>query len=82
MDIEVLNKKEGVLEFKLKTEDHTMANLIRELSWKFKGEAAYKVPHPLVGQPVVKIVAEDPKAVLSKVSKEIVKLSEEAEKAF
>ena len=82
MEIEKINKKQNVWEFKLKSEDHTLANLIKEISWKFRGEAAYRVSHPLIDSPVVRVVADDPKVVLTKVSKEIIKLSNEVEKTF
>ena len=82
MEIEKLVKKQNVWEFGLKSEGHSLANLVRELSWKFRGEAAYQVDHPLTGHPVVRVVADNPKIVLTKVSSEIVKLSRKVEKAF
>ena len=82
MEIEKLIKKQNVWEFKLKSEDHSLANLIKEISWKFRGEAAYRIDHPLIDFPVVRVIADDPKVVLTKVSKEIVKLANEVEKAF
>jgi len=82
MEIEKLSKKQNVWEFKLKSEDHTLANLIKELSWKFRGEATYRINHTLTDFPDVRVVADDPKVVLTKVSKEIVKLASEVEKVF
>ncbi len=82
MKIKRLSKKKESWEFRLSSEDHTLANLIRELSWKNKGEAVYRVEHPLLGGPVVKVSASNPQAVLRKVAKEIVRLSEAVEKAF
>jgi len=82
MDIKKLSKRQGLLEFQLLSEGHTMANLIRELSWNHGAETVYQEGHPLLGQPVVKVSAPNPQAVLTKVSKEIVKLSADVEKAF
>ena len=82
MDIKRLSKRQGLWEFQLLSEGHTMANLIRELSWKYKAETVYQEGHPLLGQPVVKVNAPNPQTVLTKVSKEIVKLASDVEKAF
>jgi len=82
MKIKILSKKKNSWEFQLLSEDHTLANLIREFSWRHKGEAAYNVKHSLLGEPIVRVSASDPKAVLKAVSKDIVKLSSDVEKAF
>lgn len=82
MKIKSLSKKKDVWEFQLVSEDHTLANLIKELSWRHKGEATYKVEHSLLGKPIVRVKASNPKTVLNAVSKDIVKLSSDVEKAF
>ncbi|MBR9689367.1 MAG: hypothetical protein GOV01_00520 [Candidatus Altiarchaeota archaeon] len=82
MDIKRVSKATGMLEFQLIGEDHTLANLIRELSWSNGAEATYKINHPLLGNPIVKIISKNPKTALQKVSKNIVKLSKDVEKAF
>ena len=82
MDIKRLSKKDGVWEFQLISEDHTMANLVKELAWSHSAEAAYRVDHPLIGQPTVKVVAKNPKTALDKVAKDIVKLSKSIQSAL
>lgn len=82
MDIRKISKRKGALEFQLLNESHGMANLIRELSWRHNAEAVYREGHPLLGQPVIRINAPNPKTVLTKVSKDIVKLATDVEKAF
>jgi len=82
MKIKRLTKKKGMWEFQLISEDHTLANLVRGLSWRHGGEAAYKVEHPLLGEPIVRVSAVDPKTVLKAVAKDMVKLSSEVEEAF
>ena len=80
MEIEVIEKSDNRLVIELKDEDHTLANMIRELAWKFGGEAAYRVDHPLISNPKVKIVGEKPVEVLRKVGEEIEKLAKEFKK--
>ena len=82
MQIRKLSKKANLWEFQLVSEDHTLANMIKELSWRHKGEAAYKVEHSLLGEPIVRVSASNPKTVLKAVAKDIVKFSTEVEKAF
>ncbi|MBR9680567.1 MAG: hypothetical protein GOU98_01960 [Candidatus Altiarchaeota archaeon] len=82
MEIKKLSKKDGVWEFQLVSEDHTLANLVKELSWLHKAEAGYRVDHPLIGKPTVKVVAKNPKASLDKVAKDIVKLSKSVQNAL
>jgi DNA-directed RNA polymerase subunit L len=82
MEVKMLSKKDHEWVVELTSEDHTLANLIRELSWENGGEAAYKLKHPLLGQPQIKLVAKDPKKVLEKTTKQIIKLSKDFEKAF
>ena len=82
MDIKITSRGKNRLEFTLLDQDHTLANLIRELSWKSGGEAFYEVEHPLTGRPRVTVLAEDPKAVLKKVAGTITTLSSRVEKAF
>jgi DNA-directed RNA polymerase subunit L len=82
MRIKSLSKKKDSWDFKLVSEDHTLANLIKELSWRHKGEAAYKVEHSLLGEPIIRVSASNPKTVLKAVAKDIVKISSDVEKAF
>ena len=82
MNIKVMSRGKNKLEIALLDQDHTLANLVRELSWKRGGEAAYEVEHPLTGKPVVKIFADDPKKVLAAAAKDISSLASKVEKAF
>lgn len=82
MDIRLLDKKKDSWELELKSEDHTLANLLREISWQFGGESAYKLKHPLLGMPRLKVLSKSPKKTLTEASKEIVKLGEQMEKEF
>jgi len=82
MDIKMLSKKDKEWVVELTSEDHTLANLLRELSWENGGEAAYRLEHPLVGKPRMKVVARNPKKVLEKTTKQIIRMSKTFEKAF
>ncbi|HDR53462.1 MAG TPA: hypothetical protein ENN60_02195 [archaeon] len=82
MDIKLLNKAPNQWEVELTSEDHTLANLLRELSWQFGGEAAYKLEHPLLGRPRLKVAARNPKKVLTEASAELVNLGRDFEKTF
>jgi DNA-directed RNA polymerase subunit L len=82
MRIRILAKRKNDWEFQLRSEDHTFANLVRELCWENGGEATYKVEHSLLGEPVVRVISPNPGKVLRKVAKDVVKLSEGVEKAF
>lgn len=79
----VLKKKaENRIELVLRGEDHTMANLIVKLAIRkpHVTYAAYRIDHPLVGEPIVIIATDgkrDPLDVLSEVMMDIVKLSDE-----
>ena len=82
MDIKMLSKKDNEWVIELTSEDHTLTNLLRELSWENGGEAAYKLNHPLLGVPQMKVVAKSPKKVLEKTTSQIIKMSKEFGKAF
>ncbi|MBR9681552.1 MAG: DNA-directed RNA polymerase subunit L [Candidatus Altiarchaeota archaeon] len=82
MEVKMLSKKDNEWVVELTSEDHTMANLLRELSWENGGEAAYKLEHPLLGKPQLKVMAKSPKKVLEASSKQMIKMSNDFEKAF
>jgi len=82
MEVKMVKREDRRWEFILESEDHTFANLLRELCWNFGGEAAYRVEHPLLARPKVKVVAEKPQELLLKVTGEIKKLAQGVEKAF
>ena len=84
----VLKKKaSNRIELILRGEDHTMANLIVKLAIRkpHVTYAAYRIDHPLVGEPIVIIATDgkrDPLDVLKEVMMDIVKLSDEFLKKF
>ncbi|MBR9680195.1 MAG: DNA-directed RNA polymerase subunit L [Candidatus Altiarchaeota archaeon] len=82
MDIRFISKGKDRWEIELTSEDHTLTNLVRELVWEHKGEAAYKIEHPLVGRPSLFVTGKNPKKLLEASADQIVKMSEQVEKAF
>ena len=82
MDIRFAAKSADKWEIELASEDHTLVNLLRELVWENKGEAAYRTEHPLIGKPTLVVMAKDPKKVLEKSADAITKLCKQVEKAF
>lgn len=53
MELEILEETKNKLHFKVKGEDHTLLNLLKEELWHDKNVkvSAYKMDHPLVGIP-------------------------------
>jgi len=85
--IEIVKASRNRLEFKLRGEDHTMANLIVKLAIKkpHVTYAAYKVEHPLIGGLTVVLATDGtitPIEVLRDVLNDIIRLSEEFRKAL
>jgi DNA-directed RNA polymerase subunit L len=68
MPVEVLAKGEGKLELMLRGEDIGFANLVVHelLKSKAVGFASAIYDHPMTGNPVIKILAKDPKKELEK----------------
>ncbi|HEV8289561.1 MAG TPA: RpoL/Rpb11 RNA polymerase subunit family protein [Candidatus Norongarragalinales archaeon] len=66
--MEILNKEEGVFEFKLPGEDIGFANMIVEklLQDKAVTFASASYDHPLTANPVIKIKGKEPKKSLEK----------------
>ncbi len=61
MEVKILKENENELEIELIGEDHTFCNLLKEkLSSKKNVLAAYRIEHPLVGNPkfYIKLVGE------------------------
>ncbi|MFT4304122.1 MAG: RpoL/Rpb11 RNA polymerase subunit family protein [Candidatus Woesearchaeota archaeon] len=53
MEIEILEESKNKIHFKIKGEDHTILNLLKEELWNDKNVkiAAYRMDHPLIGIP-------------------------------
>ncbi len=75
MEIEVVNDKKGIFEFRILDKDPGLAELIVERLNEDKDVsfAAYKWEHPLAGYPLIVVKSKDPKASLKKAIKSIVK---------
>jgi DNA-directed RNA polymerase subunit L len=78
MDIEILEETKNKLHFKIKGEDHTILNLLKEELWKDKNvkTAAYRMDHPLIGIPemIVEVTqGNDPKKAIKDAVKRIEK---------
>ncbi len=85
--IEIVKATKNRIEFKLKGEDHTMANLLVKLAIKkpHVTYAAYRVEHPLVGDLIVVLATDGtvtPVEVLKEVLHDVIRLSEEFRKAL
>ena len=66
MELKFTSKGKDRWEIELTSEDHSMANLVRELVWENKGEAAYRMEHPLVGRPNLLVTGSNPKKATMK----------------
>ena len=70
MEIEILEETKNKINFKVKGEDHTVLNLLKEELWNDKNVkiASYKMEHPLVGIPEMTVEVapgSDPKKAIS-----------------
>jgi DNA-directed RNA polymerase subunit L len=86
MDIEILEDTKTKLTFKIKGEDHTILNLLKEELWLDKAvkTAAYKLDHPLIGVPQMTVEVtsgNEPRKVINdavkRLEKKLDKLKEE-----
>jgi len=78
MEIEILEETKNKIHFKVKEEDHTVLNLLKEELWKDKNVkiAAYRMDHPLIGVPEMTVeVAQgsDPKKAIKDAVKRLEK---------
>jgi DNA-directed RNA polymerase subunit L len=60
MDVQIIEKSDEKLVFKLEGEDHTLANFIVGYLKRIDGvkRAYYDIPHPLTGVPQVTILTD------------------------
>ncbi|MEB3757695.1 MAG: DNA-directed RNA polymerase subunit L [Desulfurococcales archaeon] len=91
MDVQVVEKSDTKLVFKLEGEDHTIANLIVGYLKRINGikRAFYDIPHPLTGAPVITILTDgsiSPVEALSNalnsISKDLAAFREKYEKSL
>jgi DNA-directed RNA polymerase subunit L len=75
MEITILNEDKENLEIEIEGEDHTLCNALRSELWNQEVDvAAYKIEHPLVGEPVLFVSGKSPRAKLIKASDSLKKL--------
>jgi len=75
MEITVLNEDKEKIEIEIEGEDHTLCNALRTELWNQDVDmAAYKIEHPLVGEPVLFVSGKNPKGKLIKASSSLKKL--------
>ena len=81
MEFEVLNETKTKLVFKLKGENHTFCNLLKDELYQTKGVeiVTYKIDHPLIGVPefLIETKGTEPRKVLKEALKNIKKKVEE-----
>ena len=58
--LKIVKREGNVLVAELEGEDHTLANLLAKYLIRVDGVkyASYHIPHPLVGQPVLRVVTD------------------------
>ncbi|MBI4214373.1 DNA-directed RNA polymerase subunit L [archaeon] len=80
MELEILRDEKNELEFRIKKEDHTLANLLYHqlLENKEVEVAQYDIPHPQVGAPTFFIRMKKGSAV-SAVERALKEIQEQAE---
>ena len=73
MQIEIITDKKNELEIELKGESHTICNPLRKILMEDDDVkyAVYSIDHPIVGEPILKIKAKDPKKSLKKAAKKL-----------
>lgn len=80
MEIKVIEKSKNKLVFEIPAADHTLCNTIVKKLWENKATktAGYRVDHPLVGKPVIRLETsgDDPKKVLDAAVKALKKDNE------
>lgn len=83
MKIKKLRSKEDLLELEIEGEEHALPNLLREEAYEAGAKhAAYKIEHPTTSNPILKVIADDPKKVLLDAAANITKLAKEFQRKF
>lgn len=83
MKVKKLRSTDDLLEIEIEGEAHALPNLLREEAYKAGAKsAAYKVDHPTTSNPILKVIADNPKKVLLDAAANINKLAKEFQKKF
>ncbi len=81
MEIKIISEKGNRMEVELTSEDHTFANLLREVLWTDKDVdvSAYRMEHPLTGKPKVLVITKSgkPRDALVKAAKKSQKMGKQ-----
>jgi DNA-directed RNA polymerase subunit L len=82
MEIRVIEESKNSLVFEIAGVSHGFCNLLKEeLSGDDSVKAvAYRIDHPLIGVPRIKVAGSDPRASVKKAVKRARKMAEEFEK--
>jgi|Deesub1362A_J573_1020465.scaffolds.fasta_scaffold00089_54 DNA-directed RNA polymerase subunit L len=73
MEVKVLNISKDSLKLEIRGENHTVLNLLVHYLLKDDSVemAKYNTPHPLVGEPILEIIGENPVKSVIKAGKKI-----------
>ena len=87
MEIEILEETKNKIHFRVKGEDHTILNLLKEELWKDSDVkiAAYRMDHPLVGVPEMTVEVtqgNDAKRAIKEAVKRLEKTLEKFKEEF
>ena len=75
MEITVLKEDKDLLEIEIEGEDFTLCNVLRSELWNHDVDAAaYRVDHPLIGEPVFMVSGKNPKGKLIKAADSLRKM--------
>lgn len=66
MDVHVLSEEKDYFEVEFVDEGHTLCNFLRQELWENKDVqlASYRIKHPQIGSPILKVQAPKPRKVL------------------
>ena len=78
MELKKVESKKNMLRVEVVGEDHSLLNLLRDECCKAgASSASYQLDHPLIGNPILTVVASKPKEVLKKAAASIGKQSKQ-----
>lgn len=83
MKLETLEKRSGKLSVRVNGETHSFLNLLRENAWK-RGcdQASYIIENPYMSEPKIIVRGKDPKDILDRSAKLVVKQAKDFRKEF
>ena len=87
MNIEILEETKQKLVFKLKGEDHTILNLLRQELWNDEAVkiSAYRMDHPLIGTPEMTVEVtqgNNPRKIIADAIKRLTKKLEKVKQVM